>query len=121
MGKRLKKLAAHKILETAAGTGVVTAVIAKSLGAHDSLLATDLNPAMLQVAEKAISDPSIIFQQADATKLLFEDDRFDIDKINATLAEAGFTNMSCDVLPGRCKAPSARVSLLLWHTHAQRN
>ncbi len=78
MGKRVAALTAHRILETAAGTGVVTAIVAKLLKAGDTLVATDLNPAMLALAEAAIKHPGVSFQQADATALPFADASFDV-------------------------------------------
>jgi ubiquinone/menaquinone biosynthesis C-methylase UbiE len=75
---RIAKLKHQSILETAAGTGVVSAAIAKQLSAGDTLVATDLNPAMLAVAQSAIGKPGITFQQADATALPFPDESFDV-------------------------------------------
>jgi ubiquinone/menaquinone biosynthesis C-methylase UbiE len=76
--QRIKKLKAHTILETAAGTGVVTAAIAKTMAKGDTLLATDLNPAMLEIAKKSFAQTNITFQQADATALPFKDGSFDL-------------------------------------------
>ena len=78
MAVRIEKLRHKDILETAAGTGVVTALLAKSLREGDKLVVTDINPAMLEIAKKAIVNPAIIFQLADATSLPFEDSSFDV-------------------------------------------
>lgn len=75
---RVAKLKPHAILETAAGTGVVTAALSKTLSTGDTLLATDLNPAMLDVAMKVITKTGVTFQQADATALPFADESFDM-------------------------------------------
>jgi ubiquinone/menaquinone biosynthesis C-methylase UbiE len=65
------------ILETAAGTGIVTEAIARAVPAAP-LVATDLNPAMLDVAAARIASPHISFLQADAQALPFPDASFDV-------------------------------------------
>lgn len=45
IAQRVAKINPHTILETAAGTGVVTAALSKTLSSGDTLHATDLNPA----------------------------------------------------------------------------
>jgi SAM-dependent methyltransferase len=65
------------LLETAAGTGILTEAIARAVpGAK--LVATDLNQAMLEVAAARIDSPSVSFQRADAQSLPFPDASFDI-------------------------------------------
>jgi ubiquinone/menaquinone biosynthesis C-methylase UbiE len=66
-----------RILETAAGTGVVTAVLARALPDAD-VVATDLNQAMLDVAATRVSAPNVSFREADALDLPFEDSSFDL-------------------------------------------
>ena len=78
MAQRIAGLAPRAILETAAGTGVVTARLARMLKEGDTLVATDLNPAMLALAEKSISTPAVTFQPADATALPFSDGSYDV-------------------------------------------
>jgi ubiquinone/menaquinone biosynthesis C-methylase UbiE len=65
------------ILETAAGTGIVTAALAEALP-HAHIVATDLNPAMLDVAGARIASPNVRFEPADALDLPFEDASFDL-------------------------------------------
>jgi SAM-dependent methyltransferase len=68
----------ERVLETAAGTGIVTRRLRDLLprGAH--LIATDLNPPMLEVArQKFRPDEAVEFQRADATALPFPDSSFD--------------------------------------------
>jgi ubiquinone/menaquinone biosynthesis C-methylase UbiE len=67
----------RRILEIAAGTGVVTEAL------HDRLpdaeiVATDLNPPMLEMAALRVAAPNVRFQQADALHLPFEDRAFDL-------------------------------------------
>jgi ubiquinone/menaquinone biosynthesis C-methylase UbiE len=65
-----------RILETAAGTGIVTAALLEATPGSE-LVATDLNQAMLDVAAAAIPSGRVVFQQADAQALPFEDGSFD--------------------------------------------
>jgi SAM-dependent methyltransferase len=75
---RVKVPAHGSVLETACGTVVVTRVLRKNLPAGVSLVATDLSPPMLEVAQKQLKDlPGITFKPADATALPFEDASFD--------------------------------------------
>ena len=66
-----------RLLETAAGTGIVTAALAEALPETD-IVATDLNQAMLDVAAERISSPRVSFQAADAQSLPFPDGSFDV-------------------------------------------
>jgi ubiquinone/menaquinone biosynthesis C-methylase UbiE len=72
------RLARHKpsrILETAAGTGVVTRAMITALpGAH--IVATDLNPPMLVTAQR-LTGGAVEWQPADALALPFDDQSFD--------------------------------------------
>ena len=73
------RLARHKpqrILETAAGTGVVTRALARALPASAEIVATDLNPPMLVTAQR-ITRGAVEWQQADALALPFDDQSFD--------------------------------------------
>lgn len=76
LAERVAKLTPRDVLETAAGTGVVTAELSKR-GAEVNIMATDLNPAMLEVAGKKVKTPNVTWRQADATALPFEDASFD--------------------------------------------
>lgn len=75
--RRAKALAPRRILETAAGTGVVTATLAEALPDAE-IVATDLNQAMLDVAASRVTSPNVSFRQADALDLPFEDSSFDL-------------------------------------------
>jgi ubiquinone/menaquinone biosynthesis C-methylase UbiE len=66
------------ILETAAGTGVVTRALAARLPADVRIVASDLNQPMIDhAAKKQGPDPRITWRQADALALPFEDGSFD--------------------------------------------
>ena len=67
-----------RVLETAAGSGVVTRALAPLLKAGTRYIVTDLNQPMLDRAmSRQGPDARIIWQQADALKLPFEDQSFD--------------------------------------------
>ena len=74
---RARALAPRRILETAAGTGVVTEALHRALP-HAEIVATDLNPPMLEQAAQRVSAANIRFQQADALDLPFDDGSFDL-------------------------------------------
>ena len=66
------------VLETAAGTGIVTRALRDHLPADTRLTATDLNPPMLVVARtKFRPGEQVEFQPADAMALPFADRSFD--------------------------------------------
>jgi SAM-dependent methyltransferase len=67
-----------RVLETAAGTGIVTRLLRDLLPAGAHLTATDLNPPMLGVARgKFRPEEQVEFRSADATALPFADGSFD--------------------------------------------
>jgi ubiquinone/menaquinone biosynthesis C-methylase UbiE len=65
------------ILETAAGTGVVTNALTQAIP-NARIVATDLNQAMLDVAGTRVSSGNVSFRQADALDLPFDDGAFDL-------------------------------------------
>ena len=66
-----------RVLEIAAGTGIVTDAMACSMPAAE-IVATDLNPAMLEIARGRVASTNVTFQMADALDLPFGDDSFDL-------------------------------------------
>lgn len=66
-----------RVLEIAAGTGVVTRALASTLPAGIGIVATDLNQAMLEQASAAGTARPVEWQQADAMQLPFGDATFD--------------------------------------------
>ena len=67
-----------RVLEIAAGTGIVTRQLRDQLPAQVRLTATDLNPPMLEVARaKFRPDEDVDFRPADAAALPFPDHSFD--------------------------------------------
>jgi SAM-dependent methyltransferase len=66
------------VLETAAGTGIVTRALRDALPADTEIVATDLNQPMLDVAAKKMrAGERVKFQTADAQQLPFADGSFD--------------------------------------------
>ncbi len=74
---RLADLAAGRILETAAGTGIVTQALAERLPAGVGIVATDLNQAMVDHAAGRPALKQVELRQADALALPFPDAGFD--------------------------------------------
>jgi SAM-dependent methyltransferase len=74
---RAAELAPRRILETAAGTGIVTEALIRALPGAE-VVATDLNQAMLDVAERRVTSPRASFRAADAQALPFADGEFDL-------------------------------------------
>lgn len=74
---RAKALSPSRILETAAGTGIVTEALHRALPKAE-IVATDLNQPMLDQAQRRVPAAGIRFVQADALNLPFEDSSFDL-------------------------------------------
>jgi len=78
IARRAAACAPRDVLETAAGTGVVTRRLRDLLAREARLTATDLNEPMLEVARaKFGADEPVVFQAADAGALPFADGAFD--------------------------------------------
>jgi ubiquinone/menaquinone biosynthesis C-methylase UbiE len=77
VARRAAVLKPARILETAAGTGVVTEALHRALPGAE-IVATDLNPPMLEEAARRLNAPNVRFRQADALDLPFEEDGFDL-------------------------------------------
>ncbi len=78
MARRVAESAPARVLETAAGTGIVTAALHAALP-DAAITATDLNDDMLVVARaKLRSASSVSFATADALDLPYGEDAFDV-------------------------------------------
>jgi ubiquinone/menaquinone biosynthesis C-methylase UbiE len=75
--RRLSDLRAGAVLETAAGTGIVTAALAETLPPAVTITATDLNQPMLDHAMAKPGLDRVAFRQADAQALPYDDAAFD--------------------------------------------
>lgn len=74
---RLRSRNPSRILEVAAGTGVVTRALTAAFGERASIVATDLNQAMLDQASAVGTSHRVEWRQADAMQLPFPDGSFD--------------------------------------------
>ncbi|MDP3197057.1 class I SAM-dependent methyltransferase [Tabrizicola sp.] len=77
MAKRVVAVGPEAVLETAAGTGIVTLRLADSLPLSTQITATDLNQAMIDFAATKPAPRQITWQACDGTKLPFDDASFD--------------------------------------------
>jgi ubiquinone/menaquinone biosynthesis C-methylase UbiE len=77
VAERCSLLQLDHILETAAGTGIVTRAVHRT-NPQAQIVATDINPAMLEFAMNALHSERVSFQHADAQKLPFSDGIFDL-------------------------------------------
>jgi SAM-dependent methyltransferase len=77
LARRAAARAPQRVLEIAAGTGVVTRAMLAALPATTEVVATDLNPAMIDQAKAIGSSRAVTWQQADAMQLPFQDGSFD--------------------------------------------
>lgn len=75
---RVARRAPSNVLEIAAGTGVVTRQLARVLRADVPIVATDLNQPMLDQAAATGTSRPVHWQQADAMRLPFPDQSFDV-------------------------------------------
>ena len=114
VARRAQAIMPGHVLETAAGTGIVTEALHQAL-ADAEIIATDLNQAMLDVAAERIRSDKVSFEPADAQDLRFADASFDLvvcqfgimfvpDKVKAN-AEAR-----------RVLRPGGRYLLVIWNS-----
>src|ERR1700712_2622323 len=79
IAQRVGALSPSTVLETAAGSGVVTRALAPRLAPDARYVVTDLNQPMLDyAATRQNADRRIDWRQADAQALPFEDATFDV-------------------------------------------
>lgn len=75
---RAAALQPARVLEMAAGTGALTRELARQLPPQASIVATDLNPPMLERARAAGTSRPVDWQVANAMQLPFDDGSFDL-------------------------------------------
>src|SRR5215213_2439429 len=78
LARRVAALAPHDVLETAAGTGVLTRALAAQLTPSTRIVASDLNQPMLDQAARRQQGGIVEWKQADALALPFGDQSFDV-------------------------------------------
>lgn len=77
LARRVAAREPQAVLETAAGTGIVTRAMAEALPAGAAITATDLNQPMLDYAARKTPSTRVSWRQADALYLPFDDGSFD--------------------------------------------
>jgi ubiquinone/menaquinone biosynthesis C-methylase UbiE len=77
VAKGVAALRPARILETAAGTGIVTRALQVAVP-EATIMATDINSAVVEFAARQETSERVTFQQADAQDLPFEDATFDL-------------------------------------------
>lgn len=77
VASRLAVLGPTRILETAAGTGIVTRAVLEAVPTA-TIVATDINPAVVEFAAQQVESERVTVQRADAQDLPFDDATFDL-------------------------------------------
>jgi len=78
LAARVARCKPSRVLEIAAGTGVVTRQLASALSSDVSIVATDLNRPMLDHAAAIGTSRPVEWRQADVMNLPFPDQAFDV-------------------------------------------
>ena len=79
LARRVLELQPRKVMELAAGTGILTRRLRDTLSAKCTITATDLNPPMLDIArQKFQGNEDVEFEAADAMQLPFSESNFDV-------------------------------------------
>jgi SAM-dependent methyltransferase len=79
LASRVSGLKRGRVLELACGTGIVTRKLRDALPLTVDIVATDLNPAMIEFAKKKFRDGEHVrLSEADACDLPFDDHTFDL-------------------------------------------
>jgi SAM-dependent methyltransferase len=102
LARRVNGEPVSRVLEIAAGTGVVTRALADVLEPEVTIVATDLNQSMLDHGASVRADGNVDWRQADALALPFEDAAFD-----AVVCQFGVM-----FFPDRAKAYSEALRVL---------
>ena len=105
------------VLDVACGTGVLTRLVAISIGPRGRVVGLDLNPEMLAVARKITNSPfdatTIEWREGDACAIPFEDETFDI-----VFCEFGLMSITDRVAAlketRRVLRPGGRLTISVW-------
>jgi len=77
MAERVALFRPKRILETAAGTGIVTRAVSEAVP-EATIVATDINPALVEFSAQHLHSERVTHQRADAQDLPFDDATFDL-------------------------------------------
>ncbi|MGZ4315484.1 MAG: class I SAM-dependent methyltransferase [Gaiellaceae bacterium] len=77
VAERVARLDPDRVLETAAGTGIATRAVTEA-APRAMIVATDINPAVVEFAGQHLQSERVEFQRADAQDLPFNDATFDL-------------------------------------------
>jgi SAM-dependent methyltransferase len=117
LARRVAAYQPARVLETAAGTGIVTRQLRDALPARTHLTATDLNPPMLDIARtKFRASEQVEFQAADAMALPFADGSFDAVVCQFGLMFYPDKPKSCSEVY-RILAPGGHYLFSVWDSH----
>lgn len=115
------RVAAHApraVLETAAGTGVVTRELHRRLAPDVRIVATDLSAEMLVVAEERLAAPRIELRATDACALPFGDAEFDV--VTSQFGVMFFPDRPCAYREARrVLRPAGRFVFSVWDSLAR--
>jgi SAM-dependent methyltransferase len=117
MAHRAASGSPSRVLETAAGTGIVTRALRDAIPVSAHLTATDLNAGMLEIARtKFGSEEQVVFQSVDATALPFADGSF--DTVVCQFGVMFFPNKDKSYREvHRVLAPGGRYLFNVWDAH----
>jgi ubiquinone/menaquinone biosynthesis C-methylase UbiE len=106
--------AGETVIEVASGTGILTRKLAAAVGPAGRVLGVDVNPAMIEVAERLGGGASIEYRQGDGTALALTDGGFDAVYCQQGLQfypdrAAGVREMR------RVLDPGGRAVVVTWH------
>lgn len=113
LATRVASARASRVLEIACGTGILTQQLRAALGPGTQLVATDLNPPMLEIARSKAATDGVEWRQADGTHLPFADGAFD-----AVVCQFGYMFFPDKVAgfreAARVLAPGGRLFFSVW-------
>jgi SAM-dependent methyltransferase len=113
LAARVASMSPMRVLEVAAGTGALTRELADRLPASAQLVATDLSPAMLEVARMRGASRAVRWSPADALQLPFDDASF--DAVACQFGAMFFPDRAAGYAEARrVLAPSGRYVFNVW-------
>jgi len=108
----------ERVLDVACGTGIVARIVAKRVGPSGTVIGVDLNPGMLSVARSVAltesrSGAPLQWQEANADKLPFPDESFDL--VYCQLGLQFFANRAAALREmHRVLRAEGRLALMVW-------